>query len=106
MPVTACARCAAVCCRLTAILQPEDDVPAELTRLMPNGERAMAHDADGWCVALDRARMNCGIYAQRPVVCRRFVMDGPYCRAVRVDYRRDRARGIPLQLDRGAVAGG
>ena len=106
VPVPACARCAAVCCRLTAILQPDDDVPVHLTALMPNGDRAMTHDGDGWCVALDHARMNCGIYAQqRPQVCRRFVMDGPYCRAVRVDYRRDRARGSPLQLDRGGAAG-
>lgn len=105
MPATACGRCAAVCCRLTAILQPEDEVPAALTTRMPNGDRTMAHDDDGWCVALDHARMNCGIYAQRPQVCRRFVMDGPYCRAVRVDYRRDRARGIPLQLDRDGAAG-
>lgn len=46
----------------------------------------MAHAEDGWCVALDRTRMNCGIYENRPAVCRRFFMGGPYCRAIRSDY--------------------
>ena len=30
--------------------------------------------------------MNCGIYDTRPSVCRRFVMNGPYCRAIREEY--------------------
>lgn len=46
----------------------------------------MARGEDGWCVALDGVRMNCGIYETRPSVCRRFVMNGPYCRAVREEY--------------------
>jgi len=29
--------------------------------------------------------MNCGIYEMRPSVCRRFVMNGAYCKAIYVD---------------------
>ena len=58
----------------------------------------MARDEEGWCVALDGARMRCSIYDTRPQVCRRFVMAGPYCTEVRADYRDRNARGIPLQL--------
>ena len=94
-----CERCVAVCCRLTVVLQPEDDVPEHLTTYLPSGVHVMAHDASGWCVAVDHAHMNCGIYAQRPDVCRRFVMNGPYCRALRIDYSRERGRGIPMQLE-------
>lgn len=38
--------------------------------------------------------MNCGIYETRPEVCRRFVMGGPYCNAVRAEYADDRERAI------------
>ena len=56
-----CARCDAVCCRLTVVVQPEDRIPPHLTTELPGGLRTMAKDEDGWCVALDGARMNCGI---------------------------------------------
>lgn len=82
-----CATCDAVCCRLTVVLEPEDDIPAHLTAQLPeNGLRVMAHLEDGWCAALDRTHMNCGIYENRPAECRRFVMGGPYCNAVRTEY--------------------
>ena len=81
-----CSSCDAVCCRLTVVLQEGDDIPAHLIEYQPNGLQVMAKDAEGWCVALDSARMNCGIYASRPEVCRRFVMNGPYCRSVRAEY--------------------
>jgi len=93
-----CARCDAVCCRLTVVLQPEDRIPSHLTTQLPGGLLVMAHDEEGWCVALDGGRMNCGIYESRPAVCRRFAMDGPYCRAVRADYAEQQARGIDLML--------
>jgi Fe-S-cluster containining protein len=82
-PVTKCQACEAVCCRLTVVLQPEDDIPAHLTTYLPEGQHVMAHAEDGWCVALDRVHMNCGIYSIRPDVCRRFVMGGAYCNAIR-----------------------
>ena len=58
----------------------------------------MARDEEGWCVALDSARMCCSIYESRPEICRRFVMDGPYCRDVRAEYAERTARGIPMTL--------
>lgn len=42
--------------------------------------------------------MNCGIYESRPTVCRRFTMDGPYCRAVRNEYAEHQTRKIDLIL--------
>jgi Fe-S-cluster containining protein len=98
-PVTACERCAAVCCRLTVVLQPDDDIQVELTTALADGSRVMAHGASGWCVALDHGQMNCGIYERRPQACRRFVMNGPYCRALRIDYRRDHERRIRARLE-------
>lgn len=55
----------------------------------------MTRADDGWCVALDRSRMACSIYSARPDSCRRFVMAGPYCRAVREDFARSHASAVP-----------
>ncbi|MBU8974547.1 MULTISPECIES: YkgJ family cysteine cluster protein [unclassified Lysobacter] len=93
-----CSQCDAVCCRLTVVLQPEDRIPSHLTTRTTGDLLVMAHDEDGWCVALDGARMNCGIYETRPSVCRRFVMGGPYCIAVRSEYAAERSRAIDLHL--------
>lgn len=82
-----CSTCEAVCCRLTVVLQPEESIPDHLTTYSPEGLRVMKRGSDGWCVALSATRMNCSIYETRPSVCRRFVMNGAYCRAVRADYR-------------------
>ena len=92
-----CSRCDAVCCRLTVVVMPEDGIPAHLLETT-DGLTVMARDEEGWCVALDSARMCCSIYEGRPAVCRRFVMGGPYCRTVRAAYSARRARGIPLVL--------
>ena len=97
-PAADCRHCDAVCCRLTVVLTPQDAIPAHLSAVTESGLRVMARDADGWCTALDRSRMRCSIYAQRPQVCRRFVMAGPYCREIRADYRERIASGIPLML--------
>lgn len=88
-----CSACNAVCCRLTVVLDAADDVPARFTTVLPGGLRVMAKGADGWCVAMDAARMNCGIYENRPSGCRRFAMNGPYCRAVRMDFAMEMAAG-------------
>lgn len=93
-----CAHCDAVCCRLTVVLQPEDDVPQRFTTYTDAGLHVMARDEAGWCVAIDSSRMCCSIHPTRPEVCRRFVMAGPYCREVRADYADRTARGIPLTL--------
>lgn len=81
-----CAICDAVCCRLTVVVEPTDRIPEHLTTQLPQGHRVMSHADDGWCVAMDRTRMNCGIYENRPAICRRFVMGGPYCKALRAEY--------------------
>lgn len=96
--VPLCARCDAVCCRLTVVLQPEDRIPAHLATYTAAGLHVMARDTEGWCVAIDAAHMRCSIYDTRPDVCRRFVMSGAYCRDVRADYQDRTARGIPLTL--------
>ena len=93
-----CERCDAVCCRLTVVLQPEDGVPSHLTTHTDAGLHVMARDEEGWCVAIDAARMCCSIYETRPEICRRFVMGGAYCRDVREDYLDRTSRGIPLTL--------
>lgn len=91
-----CSACDAVCCRLTVVLQETDNIPAHLTTRLASGLHVMAHDEEGWCVAMDGARMNCGIYETRPAICRRFVMDGVPCRAVRADYDALYAAGTPV----------
>lgn len=77
-----CSSCRAACCRLTVILQPDDQVPEDLTTHSPEGLHVMRLGEDGWCVALNRAHMNCSIYETRPAVCRRFAMSGPYCKSI------------------------
>ncbi len=94
-----CSRCEATCCRLTVVVFPDDAIPAHMTLRDTHGFTTMARGEDGWCVALDRARMNCGIYPSRPAICRKFKMGGPYCREVRSDAARE-ARAIPLTLIR------
>ncbi|MBM7129011.1 YkgJ family cysteine cluster protein [Dyella mobilis] len=91
-----CASCDAVCCRLVVFLESGDDVPAHFVTQHPKGRDVMAHGEDGWCVALDRTRMCCSIYENRPAVCRRFVRGGSYCNAIRTDYAREHDRAIKM----------
>ena len=85
-----CDNCSALCCRLTVVLMPQDhDVPAQFVETDPAGLRVMARGESGFCVALKDNQ--CGIYEQRPQACRRFLMAGPYCRAV----REESARSLP-----------
>ncbi|MGY0559301.1 MULTISPECIES: YkgJ family cysteine cluster protein [unclassified Luteimonas] len=93
-----CSACDAVCCRLTVVLQPGDSVPAHLTTQADDGLQVMARDEEGWCVAIDPARMQCRIYDTRPENCRRFAMAGNDCRQVRADYTRQGEQGIPLVM--------
>lgn len=97
--VADCRQCDAVCCRLTVIVDAADGIAEHLTELTDEGLTVMARDEEGWCVAVDAARMNCSIYEARPEVCRRFHMGGPYCDAIREDYARAGTRGIPLHLE-------
>ncbi|NUS38833.1 MAG: YkgJ family cysteine cluster protein [Lysobacter sp.] len=101
-PGIRCDACDAVCCRLTVVLLPGDDVPERLTAWTDEGLHVMARDEDGWCVAVDGARQCCSIYESRPAICRKFAMGGPYCRAVRAEYAAERTpdapHAIPLVL--------
>jgi len=97
-PSVSCSRCDAVCCRLTVVVMPEDDVPRHLVDSSVNGIDVMARGEDGWCIALDHSNMSCGIYSQRPGVCRKFAMGGPYCRSERANYLEETARAIPIRV--------
>lgn len=97
-PAVSCGACDAVCCRLTVVVMPDDDVPRHLVERSPQGLEVMARDEEGWCLAVDHARMCCGIYAQRPAICRKFAMGSAYCRDERATYRERMAQGLPLTM--------
>lgn len=97
-PRASCSRCDAVCCRLTVVILPGDRIPAHLTTRNEQGLEVMARDPEGWCVAIDPARMCCSIYESRPTICRSFAMDGPYCRDIRRSYQEQSSRRIPLTM--------
>ncbi len=61
------------------MLMGEDDVPSEFIEVDAWGGHVMARLADGWCAALDRGTMLCGIYEHRPTICRDFEMGGSDC---------------------------
>lgn len=82
-PAVTCAECRACCCRLEVILMGEDRVPERYIRTDRWGGQVMARLDDGWCAALDRETMRCGIYARRPGVCRDYAMGGDDCRIER-----------------------
>lgn len=81
-----CRRCEAVCCRLPVLLLPGDRPPPRYVDVDGHGLAVMARGDDGWCLALDRASMSCGIYPDRPQICREFAMAGPDCRSERADF--------------------
>ena len=57
----------------------EDDVPLDLTLEDRWGGRIMARSDDGWCAALDRDTLLCGIYERRPAICRDYEVGGSDC---------------------------
>lgn len=100
-PSVSCTVCDAVCCRLTVVVMPEDEVPRHLVDRNPKGLETMARGEDGWCIAVDHTRMCCSIYDQRPGICRKFAMGSAYCRDERESYRQaglKSANLIPLKL--------
>ena len=78
-----CASCRACCCRLEVMLMSGDDVPLHLTEEDRWGGRVMARSDDGWCAALNRDSMLCGIYERRPAICRDYEVGGSDCVAER-----------------------
>ncbi|SFR93669.1 Putative zinc-or iron-chelating domain-containing protein [Dyella sp. OK004] len=79
-PSVSCDRCEAVCCRLTVVLMPDDNVPDWLIDRHTHGMETLAKGDDGWCVAVDRNTFRCTIYDQRPGICRKFTTGSPGCR--------------------------
>lgn len=61
----------------------EDRVPEEFTAVDRWGGQVMARLDDGWCAALDRGTMLCGIYDVRPGLCREYEMGGSDCQVER-----------------------
>ena len=57
----------------------EDDVPPRFAIEDPWGGWVMFRLDDGWCAALDRDTMKCGIYERRPGVCRDYPMGESDC---------------------------
>jgi len=80
-------------------LEPEDKIPPHLTTHLANGLHVMARDEQGWCVAVNASQMNCGIYESRPAACRRFAMNGPYCKAIRAEYTESHAGSLTAPGD-------
>lgn len=97
-PNVHCGECEAVCCRLTVVLMPEDRVPGWLVREDERGLRTLAKSDDGWCIAVDRDDFRCGIYADRPTICRKFAMGSPSCRHEREQWSAQRALPTPLRV--------
>lgn len=97
-PTVSCGNCDAVCCRLTVVVMPDDKVPRHLVQRNEHGLEVMAQGEDGWCIALDESRMCCGIYEQRPAICRKFAMGSAYCRDERETYRHRYDREIALAV--------
>jgi hypothetical protein len=61
--------CRAACCRLRFALTLQD-VEEGRVKWDLGRPYMIRHDPDGYCHHLDRQRQGCGIYEQRPVVCR------------------------------------
>ncbi|HET6545367.1 MAG TPA: YkgJ family cysteine cluster protein [Rhodanobacteraceae bacterium] len=93
-----CSDCEAVCCRLTVLLMPDDNVPPWFTDHEAHGLECMAKGDDGWCVALDRRSMRCSIYSRRPAICRSFAMGGAHCRDERERWFGEPSSAIPVRV--------
>jgi Fe-S-cluster containining protein len=63
--------CHAVCCKLNFALTAEE-VDAGKVKWDLGFPYIVRHDADGMCSHNDRATGGCGVYADRPGVCRRY----------------------------------
>jgi Fe-S-cluster containining protein len=65
------------------LLLTDTGVPRHYIAIDAWGGMTMARLEDGWCAALNRRTMQCMIYAQRPLLCREFVMGAEECIAER-----------------------
>jgi len=74
-----CSNCQACCCRLEVMIISDTGVPDEYIARDEWGSETMHRLEDGWCAALDRNTLMCGIYEQRPWICRAFEMGSYEC---------------------------
>lgn len=82
-PPVLCSNCQACCCRLEVMLITDTGVPKRFIETDNWGGQVMARLDDGWCAALDRETLLCGIYEVRPLICREFEMGEYECIAER-----------------------
>lgn len=79
------------CCWLRVVIEPEDDVPAEMTEPYEGDgvpEIVMKRSpVDMYCVAFDRKTRLCTIYERRPAMCREFDCGNDLC--LQAIYRAD-----------------
>lgn len=71
------------CCWLRVVIEPEDDVPKEMTEPYDGDgvpEIIMKRDpVDMYCIAFDRETRLCTIYERRPAMCREFDCGNALC---------------------------
>jgi Fe-S-cluster containining protein len=63
--------CRGACCRLSFALTVQD-LEEGAVKWALGRPYMIRHDADGYCHHLERETKHCGIYAQRPIVCRSY----------------------------------
>jgi Fe-S-cluster containining protein len=63
--------CRAICCKFPFALSRQD-VEEGIVRWEFRRPYLIAHDADGYCVHLDRTTYQCSVHSHRPVPCRGF----------------------------------
>ncbi|MFV1977556.1 MAG: YkgJ family cysteine cluster protein [Candidatus Scalindua sp.] len=63
--------CKAICCKIPFALSKQD-VEERVIRWEFGRPYLIAHDADGYCVHIDRKTCRCNSYEHRPVPCRGF----------------------------------
>jgi Fe-S-cluster containining protein len=64
-------RCKAVCCTFNFALTKEEVGKGRL-RHDPGRPFFMARDEDGYCAHIDRGTLECAVYEDRPLRCRRY----------------------------------
>jgi Fe-S-cluster containining protein len=67
--------CKAVCCKLSFALTP-DEVESGTTKWDLGSPYHIRQEADGYCTHNDPATRGCGIYGNRPGICRRYSCAG------------------------------
>lgn len=64
--------CRAACCRLHFALTRQEVQAGHIRYMQSRPYFIERHEADGYCVHLDRDSMRCSIWERRPLRCRRY----------------------------------